>query len=120
MVLYDHLCSVFPRGARKNRTPTEIRRRSAEGKNIVIALNGMEMLHFVQHDSAHSPQCRDALFMLTESAVLRYGVVVPHRDHCGSSNRAAICDDRNIGIVAGGSARKSYHSIRMITCCCTC
>jgi hypothetical protein len=33
MVLYDHLCSVFPRGARKNRTPTEIRYRSAEGKN---------------------------------------------------------------------------------------
>jgi len=33
MVLYDHLCSVFPRGTRKNRTSTEIRYRSAEGKN---------------------------------------------------------------------------------------
>src|SRR5258706_13410519 len=33
MVLYDHLCPVFPRGARKNRTPTEIRHRFAEGKN---------------------------------------------------------------------------------------
>jgi hypothetical protein len=33
MVLYDYLCSVFPRYARKNRTPTEIRYRSAEGKN---------------------------------------------------------------------------------------
>jgi hypothetical protein len=33
MVLYDHLCSVFPRGARGNRTPTKRKYRSAEGKN---------------------------------------------------------------------------------------
>src|SRR6266508_1178927 len=33
MVLYEYLCSVFPRGARKNRTPTQIRFRSAEGQN---------------------------------------------------------------------------------------
>jgi hypothetical protein len=28
----DHMCAVFPRGARKNRTPTEMKYRSAEGK----------------------------------------------------------------------------------------
>jgi hypothetical protein len=32
MVRYDYMCAVFPRGARKNRTPTEIKERSAGGK----------------------------------------------------------------------------------------
>jgi len=32
MVLDDHLCAVFPREARKNRTPTKTKYRSAEGK----------------------------------------------------------------------------------------
>jgi hypothetical protein len=32
MVRYDYLCAVFPRSARKNRTPTKIKYRSAEGK----------------------------------------------------------------------------------------
>jgi hypothetical protein len=39
MVLYDLLCTVFPRSARRNRTPTKIKRRgsracreAAEGK----------------------------------------------------------------------------------------
>jgi hypothetical protein len=32
MVLTDNLCTVFPRSARKNRTPVEIKYHSAEGK----------------------------------------------------------------------------------------
>src|SRR5215211_2535404 len=32
MVLADLLCAVFPRAARKNRTPIEIKERSAEGR----------------------------------------------------------------------------------------
>jgi hypothetical protein len=31
-VLYDQLCAVFPRGARKNRTPTEIKYRLAAAR----------------------------------------------------------------------------------------
>ena len=32
MVRDDHLCAVFPREARNNRTSTEIKERAAEGK----------------------------------------------------------------------------------------
>jgi hypothetical protein len=33
LVLFDHLCSVYPRFARINRTPTKIKECFAEGKN---------------------------------------------------------------------------------------
>jgi hypothetical protein len=37
MVLDDLLCAIFPRCARKNRTPYKVKNRSAEGENTVLA-----------------------------------------------------------------------------------